>query len=120
VILYLFEFIKQAHKMAFPICWKGICNLSKEKCMYFLLWIIVGLVGGWSAGKALKGRTYGALTDIAMGICGAVVGGVLMGFAGFGGYGRTIVTTLVAMMGAVLLTLLVGLVNGRRIYARQP
>jgi uncharacterized membrane protein YeaQ/YmgE (transglycosylase-associated protein family) len=88
--------------------------------MYFVSWIIVGLVAGWSAGKALKGRTYGAFTDIAMGICGAVASGVLMGFAGFGGgYGGTIVTTFVAMIGAVLLTLLVGLVKGRRVYARQ-
>jgi uncharacterized membrane protein YeaQ/YmgE (transglycosylase-associated protein family) len=86
--------------------------------MHFLSWVIVGLVAGWSAGKALRGRTYGPFTDIAMGICGAVAGGALIGFAGFGGYGGTIVTTLVAMISAVLLTLLVGLVNGRRIYAR--
>jgi uncharacterized membrane protein YeaQ/YmgE (transglycosylase-associated protein family) len=57
--------------------------------------------------------------DTAMGICGAVVGGMLMQSAGFEGDGGTIITTLVAMIGAVLLTLLAGLVNGRRMYARQ-
>ena len=36
--------------------------------MYFLSWIIVGLVAGWSAGKILKGNTYGPFMDIAMGI----------------------------------------------------
>jgi uncharacterized membrane protein YeaQ/YmgE (transglycosylase-associated protein family) len=87
--------------------------------MYFLSWIIVGLVAGWSAGKILKGNGYGPLMDIAMGICGAVVGGMFMRSAGFSGYGGTIITTLVAMLGAVLLTLLAGLVNGRRMYARQ-
>jgi len=87
--------------------------------MYFLPWIIVGLVVGWSAGKILKGHGYGPLMDIAMGICGALVGGMLMRSAGFGGYGGIIITTLVAMIGAVLLTLLAGLVNGRRMYARQ-
>jgi uncharacterized membrane protein YeaQ/YmgE (transglycosylase-associated protein family) len=87
--------------------------------MHFLSWIIVGLVAGWSAGKALRGRAYGPYTDIAMGICGAVAGGALIELADFRGYGGTIVTTLVAMISAVLLTLLVGLVNGRRIYARQ-
>ncbi len=87
--------------------------------MYFLSWIIVGLVAGWSAGKILKGRAYGPFMDIAMGICGAVVGGMLMRSAGFGGYGGTIITTLVAMLGAVLLTLVAGLVNGRRMSARQ-
>ncbi len=87
--------------------------------MYFLSWIIVGLAAGWSAGKILKGNGYGPLMDIAMGVCGAVVGGMLMRSEGFGGYGGTIITTLVALLGAVLLTLLAGLVNGRRLYARQ-
>ncbi len=87
--------------------------------MYFLSWIIVGLVAGWSAGKILKGNGYGPIMDIAMGICGAVVGGMLMRSARFGGYGGIIITTLVAVIGAVLLTLLAGLVNGRRMYARQ-
>jgi uncharacterized membrane protein YeaQ/YmgE (transglycosylase-associated protein family) len=87
--------------------------------MYFLSWIIVGLVVGWSAGKILKGHGYGPFMDIAMGICGAVLGGMLMRSAGFGGYGGTIITTLVAMLGAVLLTLLAGLVNSRRMYAWQ-
>ena len=86
--------------------------------MYFLSWIIVGLVAGWSAGKILKGR-YGPLMDIAMGIGGAVAGGFLMRSAGFSGYRGTIYTTLVAIIGAVILTLLAGLVNGRRLYARQ-
>jgi len=87
--------------------------------MYFLSWVIIGLVAGWSAGKILKGNTYGPFMDIAMGICGAVAGGMLMRSAGFAGYGGTIITTVVALIGAVLLTLLAGFVNGRRIYARH-
>ena len=54
--------------------------------------------------------------DILMGVGGPVAGGVLVRFAGFGGI---ISTTLVAAIAAVLLTLLAGFVNGRRIYARQ-
>jgi uncharacterized membrane protein YeaQ/YmgE (transglycosylase-associated protein family) len=87
--------------------------------MYILSWIIVGLVAGWSAGKILNGNGYGALMDIAMGIGGAVAGGFLMRSAGFSGYWGTIYTTLAAIIGAVILTLLAGLVNGRRLYARQ-
>ncbi len=87
--------------------------------MYFLSWIIIGLVAGWSAGKILKGNTYGPFMDIAMGICGAVAGGMLMRSAGFAGYGGKIITTVVALIGAVLLTLLAGFVSGRRMYARQ-
>jgi uncharacterized membrane protein YeaQ/YmgE (transglycosylase-associated protein family) len=57
--------------------------------------------------------------DILMGVGGAVAGGFLMRSAGFGGYPRAIVTTIVAMIGAVLLTVFTAYVNGRRIYARQ-
>ena len=87
--------------------------------MYFLSWIIVGLVAGWLAGKILKGDGYGRFMDPAMGICGAVVGAILMRSVGFGGYMGTIITTLVVMISAVLLTLLAGFVNGRRMSARQ-
>lgn len=57
--------------------------------------------------------------DILMGVGGAVVGGLLMRSAGFGGYGGAIITTMVAMIGAALVTVLAAYVNGRRIYARQ-
>ena len=87
--------------------------------MYFLSWIVVGLVAGWLAGKILKGNDYGPIMDIVMGIGGAVAGGLLMRSAGLGGYGGTIITTLVAMFGAVVLTLLAVFVNGRRMFARQ-
>jgi uncharacterized membrane protein YeaQ/YmgE (transglycosylase-associated protein family) len=57
--------------------------------------------------------------DILMGAGGAVVGGFAMSFAGLGGYGGMIITILVAMVGAMLLTMLAAYVNGRRVYARH-
>ena len=87
--------------------------------MYLLSWIVVGLAAGWLAGKTLKGDTYGPLMDIAMGVGGAVAAGFIMRSVGFSGYGGTAITTLVAIVGAVLLTLLAGFVNGRRLSARQ-
>ncbi len=87
--------------------------------MYLLSWVFVGLSAGWLAGKALKGETYGPPMDVAMGIGGAVAAGFLMRSVGFAGYRGTAITTLVAMMGAILLTLTVGFVNGRRLSARQ-
>lgn len=87
--------------------------------MQLLWWMMIGLVAGWLAGKVLKGDGYGPFMDLVMGIGGALVGGLLMRPAGISGYGGTIVTTLVAMIGAVLLTLVAGFVNGKRMYARQ-
>jgi uncharacterized membrane protein YeaQ/YmgE (transglycosylase-associated protein family) len=87
--------------------------------MQLLSWMMIGLVAGWLGGKILKGDGYGPFMEIVMGIGGAVAGGFLMRSAGIEGYGGTIITTLVVMIGAVLLTLLAGFVNGRRTYARQ-
>ena len=88
--------------------------------MYLLAWILIGAVVGWGTGRVLQGNGYGPFMDTLMGAGGAVAGGFLMRSAGLvGGYGGAIVTALVAMIGAVLLTMLAGFANGRRIYARQ-
>ncbi len=87
--------------------------------MYLLAWIFIGVLVGWGAGRMLEGNGYGPFMDVAMGIGGAVAGGYLIRSADFRGFGGTIVTTMVVVIGAALLTILAGLVNGRRIYARQ-
>jgi len=87
--------------------------------MYLLAWIVIGAVVGWGAGRVFQGNSYGPLMDILMGIGGGVVGGLAMNSAGVGGYGGMIITALVAMFGAMLMTVLAAYVNGRRIYARQ-
>jgi uncharacterized membrane protein YeaQ/YmgE (transglycosylase-associated protein family) len=87
--------------------------------MYLLAWIIIGAIVGWGAGRVFQGNGYGPLMDTLMGIGGALVGGFAMSSAGLGGYGGTIITTLAAMVGAALLTVLAAYVNSRRIFARQ-
>ena len=87
--------------------------------MYLLAWIVIGAVIGWGVGRVFQGNGYGPLMDILMGVVGGVVGGFAMNSTGISGYGGTIITALVAMVGAMLLTMLAAYVNGRRIYARQ-
>ena len=84
--------------------------------MYLLAWVVIGAVVGWGAGRVFQGNGYGPFMDILMGVGGAVVGGLLMRSAGYGG---AIITTMVAMFGAALVTVLAAYVNGKRIYARQ-
>ncbi len=85
--------------------------------MQLLWWIIVGLIAGWITGKRMKGYGYGSLMDIVMGIAGAVAGGFILRSAGFSGQDGMIYATLVAILGAVILTLLIGFASGRRRYA---
>lgn len=77
-------------------------------------WVLVGLIAGWATGKLMRGAGYGPFMDIIVGIVGAVVGGWIMQALGFAGRGGMVYTILVAIGGAVLLTLLVRLVTGRR------
>src|SRR5438067_1915016 len=45
--------------------------------------LVVGAIAGWLAGKFLRGRGFGVVRDIVLGIFGAVVGGILFRLAGF-------------------------------------
>jgi uncharacterized membrane protein YeaQ/YmgE (transglycosylase-associated protein family) len=87
--------------------------------MYLLAWIFIGVLVGWGAGRILVGTSYGPFMDVAMGIAGAVGGGYLMRSVGFQGFGGTIATIVVTVLAAAVLTILAGLANGRRIYARH-
>jgi uncharacterized membrane protein YeaQ/YmgE (transglycosylase-associated protein family) len=86
--------------------------------MYLLLWILVGLVGGWLAGKTLEGNTYGRSIDLVMGAGGAVAGGLIIRTAGFSGYSGTAFATFVAVGCAAVMTIVAALANGRTIYSR--
>lgn len=74
------------------------------------------MVVGWGAGRKIPANGYGSYLDLTRGVGGAVAGGLLMRSSGYGG---TVVTTVFAVIGAVLLTILVGFAQGRRIRARQ-
>jgi uncharacterized membrane protein YeaQ/YmgE (transglycosylase-associated protein family) len=78
-------------------------------------WGIVGLVAGWATGKLMSGSGYGAITDIVLGILGAIIGGYLMTALGFAAAGGLLYSILVAVAGACLLVWVSRLVRGRRI-----
>jgi uncharacterized membrane protein YeaQ/YmgE (transglycosylase-associated protein family) len=66
-------------------------------------WIIVGLIAGWAAGKIMKGRGYGPLMDIVLGMVGAVVGGWIFNTLGIYPAGGIVASIVVAIVGAILL-----------------
>jgi uncharacterized membrane protein YeaQ/YmgE (transglycosylase-associated protein family) len=38
-------------------------------------WLLLGLIAGWLAGKLARGRGYGCITDIVLGLIGSYLGG---------------------------------------------
>ena len=76
-----------------------------------IVWLFIGAVAGWLAGTLVKGRGFGLVGDIVVGIIGAVIAGLV--FPRFGvTFGAGIVNQIVfATLGAIALLLLVRLVR---------
>jgi uncharacterized membrane protein YeaQ/YmgE (transglycosylase-associated protein family) len=88
-------------------------NLDPGGCFS---WIVVSLVAGWLAGTLVRGRGFGCLGDIALGLIGGAVGVFILyalqvnppqtlGFFG---------TLGVAFLGAFVLALIGRLLGGSR------
>ena len=76
--------------------------------MGILSWIIIGLIAGWLAGVIMKGSGYGVLSDIVLGIIGALVGGFLAGaIFGIPFTGFNLVSLVVALAGAIIVVAIV-------------
>jgi len=79
--------------------------------MGLIVWIVVGLIAGWAAGKIMKGSGYGVLGDIVLGILGGIFGGWILGVLGLYSGGGLIPSILTAIIGAVLLVALVRMIK---------
>jgi uncharacterized membrane protein YeaQ/YmgE (transglycosylase-associated protein family) len=75
-----------------------------------ILFLVIGLVAGWLAGRIMRGRGLGLVGDLVIGVIGALLGGWLFDFLGlsFGGILGSLVTALV---GAIILLYLLRLVK---------
>ena len=69
---------------------------------YWVWFLVIGLVIGWVAGLISRGRGFGVMGDIAVGVLGAVVGGWFFGVLGL--YtSRSFGAFLMAVIGALIL-----------------
>jgi len=84
--------------------------------MGIILWIIFGGLAGWMASIIMKtDSNQGTITDIIMGIIGAVVGGFLMGIVGQSGVtGFNLYSFIVAIVGAIVVIYLGRLLRRNR------
>jgi uncharacterized membrane protein YeaQ/YmgE (transglycosylase-associated protein family) len=83
--------------------------------MSILAWLILGLIAGFIASKIVDGTGQGLVIDILLGVVGAVVGGFI--FTAFGGApvtGFNLYSTVVAVVGAIVVLWLYHMIVGRR------
>jgi len=78
--------------------------------MDILTFLFIGLVAGWLAGEISRGRGFGIVGNILVGIVGALFGGFIFRLVGVEAYGF-IGNIVMAVIGAVVLLFLIGLVR---------
>ncbi|HEX9456769.1 MAG TPA: GlsB/YeaQ/YmgE family stress response membrane protein [Candidatus Acidoferrum sp.] len=65
-------------------------------------WILIGLLAGWIAGKISRGRGFGCIANVILGLIGALLGGWIFTRLGFWG-GGFLFSLAAATVGAVVL-----------------
>jgi len=74
-------------------------------------WLIVGLIAGWLAGKVSRGRGFGCIANVFLGLVGAVLGGWIFSQLGITRFGF-IYSLAAATLGAVILVAIARLFSG--------
>ncbi len=82
--------------------------------MHLLWFILIGLAAGWLAGKLMKGKGFGLIGDIVVGVIGALLGGFLFRELGVSTGGGLIGSLVVATIGALVLLFLL------RLFKKSP
>jgi uncharacterized membrane protein YeaQ/YmgE (transglycosylase-associated protein family) len=74
-------------------------------------WLLVGLLAGWLAGTLSRGHGFGCITNVILGLIGAVLGGWIFTKLGIFG-GGFIFSLAAATLGAVVLVAIARLFAG--------
>jgi uncharacterized membrane protein YeaQ/YmgE (transglycosylase-associated protein family) len=77
----------------------------------WLSWIIIGLLAGWIAGLLTRGRGFGCIVNVLLGLIGAVIGGWIFLRLGVSTWGF-VGSLAAATVGAVLLVAIARLFAG--------
>ncbi len=79
-----------------------------------LAWLFVGLIAGFLASTIVRGRGYGCLGNIIVGIVGAAIGGYLAGLLDIQGTYHFWGSVIIAFIGACILVALLQLFSRER------
>jgi uncharacterized membrane protein YeaQ/YmgE (transglycosylase-associated protein family) len=70
--------------------------------MQLILLVLIGAIAGWLAGQIMKGRGFGVVGNIVVGVVGAFLGGLLFRLLGFAAFGL-LAQLITATVGAIIL-----------------
>ena len=75
-----------------------------------IIFLAIGALAGWLAGTIMKGKGFGVIGNILVGIVGAVLGGYVFRLAGIAA-GGLIGAIITATVGAVILLYIISIVK---------
>jgi len=78
-----------------------------------IAWLVVGLIAGWIAGTVTRGRGFGCIVNVILGLVGAVIGGWIFTKLGIPAWGF-LGSLAAAIVGAVVLVAIARLFAGGR------
>ena len=76
--------------------------MEQNTVVFWVLFLFIGGVIGWLAGRIIQGRGFGIVLDVVIGIVGAMLGGWMAGILGIH-TASSIGAFLLALIGAVVL-----------------
>jgi uncharacterized membrane protein YeaQ/YmgE (transglycosylase-associated protein family) len=79
-----------------------LLSSREEVFMHWLCFLVIGAMAGWIAGKLIRGKGFGAVGNLVVGILGALVGGFIFRLLHVTSYGF-IGSLVTATVGAVVL-----------------
>ncbi|HEX2905589.1 MAG TPA: hypothetical protein VHO69_01920 [Phototrophicaceae bacterium] len=90
----------------------GLVKFSVGLLIALLVWMLAGMF----AGRLLRGRGYGPLGDILLGLIGGAVGSFVLRLVGLGWVDNIVLVgdVLVGVIGAVIVVYLVRLIGNKR------
>ena len=78
--------------------------------MDLILFLIIGVIAGWIAGRLMKGKGFGVIGNLIVGVIGALLGGFIFSILGISAHGL-IGSLVTAVIGAIILLWLVTLIK---------
>jgi uncharacterized membrane protein YeaQ/YmgE (transglycosylase-associated protein family) len=79
--------------------------------MNLLMFLLIGALAGWIAGKLIRGGGFGLVGNLAVGIVGALIGGQVFRILGVSAGDGMLASLFTAVIGAVVLLFIVGLIK---------
>ena len=77
-----------------------------------IVWfLVIGAMAGWLAGLLTKGKGFGVLGNIIVGVVGAVIGGHIFHFVGVSVGDGFLASLVTALIGALVLLFIINLIR---------